>query len=1385
MAKIRYLDYQIFLTDRDEVAALNVTYPNGIQIAPTVAAVTYSAPIREFNAIWTAPATSSPWFWSVVGDNYPRNEATFTRKSGGWFGISWLFGSTVTFVWVGKFIYGPGQSQGPEIDDTPVEVVAMARRRFITGFEIPQDGEGAQGNGTRTYCREASRHPDGMGWAFRGDTGIISSYPDGFGSPGGSAHWDRFYVRIRKAPTSAARFWLGSGTANGIELKLNPNLTFLLSNMASGTMTPITTSSRALELDVWKKVDIVVSYATAGAGVGAYVEVYIGGLPAINHRLFPATGLGVIGGFGAGAPVSLGSPTTVDYWADFDDWVGAETPTKESVAPFRYVGKDWLNGSKVQRVMATEFGAGDERANWTNDSYSNLNQYPDNAQSPMVSIVPAAKIVVNTDAARCIDAQQGALGIAALTVGVCHTGVTAGVSMLAFQIAGGTVDWLALPSSSGFINQFYMHRLAGLIEPITPIAPLSLHYLKDNDATSDTVHHLGCVAELIGVFGPEDVFPRTSGATPPATPAARVRGTHNNPYPESPWARDLKVPGPYIIHSGTYAGNDIGHDLIFRLPVHWFYVRKVGTVTNAPGFWFSSMIGSHQGINQFLNPTCPVQAFIDPTFVGAGAEDDQEQRTILRITGAMSVINATGSTYQWVAVSDPAARFLQTGALAIGGVDATDVHALPNPDFAPESAFVQYEASPGGGAAGGGYFKGLGHAADGISSLPGAAETLNFLSWAAGALTTLPAATVSAALTVAYALWRRDDGSGDAGTSKTVQMGTYVGDGTASRTIAFGPIGLRPLWVSVTPHGAQASIVRDPSNTGTTSVIWTGANQATTGITAGGIDTFTVGILLNATGVTYSWFLLPGGTVACENGFSCNGEFLPVEPEIPEGVCLDPEATNFGEFGVCVFDPDPGESTTCDDPAANNYGALLPCTYDTTQPPGGECLPGELTTCVTETTSLVNLALFEIGVSRLLTDYCTQMTREAVVARTVFNNTVRTVLHAYPWPFATRYRALTLAPNQPNNADWTYAYLLPSDCVFARRLVVSRGTGVDPEPPAFMMSSDDAGGLLFTNEAGAVLEYTCRPGCVAVLGDALFIETLKWKLGAVLAPPLTRMDEPAARCQKEYEKCLELANAIRKPGVPGRRPAADPASPDLAAVCVTANIQVVNRGLLRIGAQTIINLATDQSRGAVAATLILEDEIRASLRDYPWKFAKRYDDALVLVAGTTTVAANPDWQYSYRLPTDYVMARRLVAAGTGRKFEDSPPPWEVGTDATGDLLFTDVVDPALEYTARIACAVQKGDELFRDALAWRLAAALAPSLAQVDPAHPEQVGRGPDAPPDPKQRISHKPNQAAMRAQAVRYAQTMYRQVLERARIQDANEAEPEDPVDAEWIRGR
>jgi hypothetical protein len=314
-----------------------------------------------------------------------------------------------------------------------------------------------------------------------------------------------------------------------------------------------------------------------------------------------------------------------------------------------------------------------------------------------------------------------------------------------------------------------------------------------------------------------------------------------------------------------------------------------------------------------------------------------------------------------------------------------------------------------------------------------------------------------------------------------------------------------------------------------------------------------------------------------------------------------------------------------------------------------------------------------------------------------------------------------------------------------------------------------------------------------------------------------------------YQQDLATARTFLRLGSPGTRPAADANDPDV--LCPTDKLQVINLGLVRIGAQTIADLATEQSREAVSARLVYEDELKSTLRDFAWPFATRYLDPLTLVRGpswtgatvqawsstqayvagdvvslasvvyycllahtnqtppnatywttTATTAANGDWTYAYREPSDSIYVRRLVTPGLGRRFNPTPITYRIGSDVTGGLIFTDEQSAVLEYTTRPNCAVVIGDTLFRDAFAWRMAAALAPSVASVEPEAPEQTGRAPSTLPAPSEGGLVRSEQ--LRAQRAAWAWGMYQRTLAMAKASSANESQQEPPGEAEWIRG-
>ena len=91
---------------------------------------------------------------------------------------------------------------------------------------------------------------------------------------------------------------------------------------------------------------------------------------------------------------------------------------------------------------------------------------------------------------------------------------------------------------------------------------------------------------------------------------------------------------------------------------------------------------------------------------------------------------------------------------------------------------------------------------------------------------------------------------------------------------------------------------------------------------------------------------------------------------------------------------------------------------------------------------------------------------------------------------------------------------------------------------------------------------------------------------------------------------------------------------------------------------------------------------------------------------------------------------------------------------------------------------------FRDALAWRFAAILAPALAHVDPLIVEQRGRGPEDPHDKAQRAADRA--AQIRQSIAGNAWAQYRIALGQARVPNANEQQPDLHFpDAPWIVDR
>lgn len=1462
-------------------APYNPVGPGGAAVEFAIKQGTYppAFTVLEVGDVATPDALSSPWFTN--SNSFPRDVATFTISSG-W----WIFGSSTKFYWSGHVVYTPAAettgipdpadpSSGVEVERAPIPL-----RYAICGFEMNQGGEGQFPVSTPGVGRHASRTIDGLGQLVGsndavGDRQELTSVSTvGFAIATIKQHAERFYIRVDRLPNDVTeRLWRTvehGNTGLGFVIGVSPGGEWILFKYSATSTFEVVGSIGTVTLGAWTKFDTIQKFdavhtriATGGASDlnKATIRVWINGVAAGSADSLPTA---YTSGLNDGWNHSeLGKVSAVDYTGEYamDDWRMTAVPKDKDLSPslaydpaatyainafvtsggFAYraiaavgVGEappnaakwvkltdslDWVHGCHMQLVKPKVTGA--SMGSWAGDARSLIPTQELFTAGLVTSSTSGAVVDVDTDFVEACNRYGGVLGWLSFVVGLASSrGSTQGSlghnvngagfasTALTTQTANPTLGWTYVLKSGGT-------GAAGQLTP-QPITSLVLRHTKGADVSAAQIKSLGAVVELIGTFGEED---RVAGDETPIE--ERPAGAHMSHYAMSPWARaQQSALGPVIIKSGTYVGNGTGQDLLFKAPVSFIWIRPVGT-TNVGVRWWGSMLGVHDGGGQIRVEPVRLHVDQDLSFVPASDTADQQLQFRVRIAGNDVNINANAATFAYVAFMDPAARFLRCEAITGGTQNLPKAIALTDPDFTPEMILAISEALANSTTNALG-LKGPAHASDAYSILETGTPTTNALSMAAGAVTLRSTFILLNTLSqIALACWRRSDGNDDAGEAAVMSIGSYVGDGAASKSVAVAPApGKRPLWAYIQPHNA-AGFYRDPSHTGTTSQAAGGAANASTGLTAGSIDGFAVGSSGNANGITYTYFVLWGSATAGNGGWSIDGEFTPVAADSlpgddPVEIPADEDDGDGGGGGGEGEIPDLDEEPDFDD--------------DTP-------LPGTDEFCVTFTQQACNMALSRIGVSKFITAIATDLGTEARVARLHAKTAVEYVLSRFPWPFATSVRTLVLvdgSPSDPVNRDWTYSYRKPTDCVFERRIVSTRNGAVDPTPPAMQLGRDSSGGLIFTNEASAKLEYTARGLCPAYEGDDLFKEAVIWKLAADFAPSLTKIPEKVTHALEMVETTIAKAYDVLRPANPGPVEEADADALDQAATAAAANLTVINRALIRIGARTI-GAITQDSREARSVRTVFEAELKTVLRDHTWAFATRYAE-LALVAGPAGVdeplvqtydaartyeenetvssgaivyyalrqtigdtpvssandwttdeptEANADWVRGFRLPTDCVFARRLVRPGARRQYDETPYTFKLGSDEGGIVLFTDAEEVTLEYTARFDGIVARGDALFLDMLAWRLAAALAPSLAQVDPEEVEQLGRGPDATAIAGKGTGSKANKAAVRQRVAEWAMAKYLFALEGAKVGNKNEQQEVPDGDAPWISER
>jgi hypothetical protein len=1149
--KVQYLTFNICLTDPDLVAQYQATQwiaalgngapvPLGIiNVAPLGAEVQFAAPFRGFVDPAPQPPSNYIWTsWSGAGEEdgpFPLNVAVFQRHTGGFWGFG---GQTTRYYWMGQFVYVPPATPPVPGQEAPPPVVPIAQVCWIESGQLPQTGEGAVNGGALgdLVNRDSSRTVDGYGLALRSDTNVVKRHLwTENGDTGPSIGWVRGYLRPRLYPTGASgRFFLATTSTSAepaVVIELTPTGQLSVYRKIGASGLDLVGTSDVLAIGVWHRLDLLLkcgpntSNPHASPSLDGQLRVYIDGALLLAVRMLTFDGLGGEGFNPKLAAVELGSAATINGMElDLADWSGHKAPfvqstelawTGDEVAdPPVFCGQDWLNGSHAVRLVPKAFGAG-HSADWAGDYRLLAMQPVQQGTSAVSATVAGAVLEVELDSEQQIDAYPGAIGCSAIVVGAYHNRASGAVALSAgISVAGGAFTDLTFQASTVFqwsnLPATLLYRPAGMIPRPVAVSPVTLHITKSADAVQVNVRALQAVALLLGQFGPEDAIAATAPGDPvPDVPVAL--GIHNAPYPRSPWATTQAAPplSPVQVYAGTFVGNSLGQDLLFKSPPHWYWVRAL-TGAAGGGAWWSSMLGAHRDFDDAPRAEILVQALADPAFNGAPGDDIQSAQYLLRLAGEDTQGNVTGVTYAYVAVCDPGQRFMLNGAFAHRAAAATFENPLVDSGFTPEWGWFWPE-KPGTTATDRRAFKGPGHAGDAYQLVNVASVAPSAIEFVAGLLRSKAAIHLADTAAVPYSLWRGDDGSEDPGIPKVVQIFAYTGDGNASRTLSVPRAsGVRPLFAAI--QGSNGVMVcRDPEHTTNTSTQLDGTS-ASTAITGGGVDQILLGATLNATGIVYNVFVLMGSATAGNGGWSIPGEFTPVDPDTAPGDQWGPE-----------FPGEPGETGDGETPVD----------------------PGDLTTdiaaaCLAASTRLVNQALANLGITARIASLATDESLEADAARVCYKTQLDATLRAFPWPFAKRMGALTLVGGTatvPVNGDWTYSYRPPADCIFVRRVVdPSTKRRYNPTPIAFELGADDTGDLVFTDEPGTylqgddpvVIEYTARVGCPASRGDAIFRDAAAWRLAAVLAKPLSRDAKDADRCMRNYLLSIGEARVVHR-----------------------------------------------------------------------------------------------------------------------------------------------------------------------------------------------------------------------------------------------------------------
>lgn len=192
--------------------------------------------------------------------------------------------------------------------------------------------------------------------------------------------------------------------------------------------------------------------------------------------------------------------------------------------------------------------------------------------------------------------------------------------------------------------------------------------------------------------------------------------------------------------------------------------------------------------------------------------------------------------------------------------------------------------------------------------------------------------------------------------------------------------------------------------------------------------------------------------------------------------------------------------------------------------------------------------------------------------------------------------------------------------------------------------------------------------------------------------------------------------------------------------------KIANMALGHVGqAGDIANLSADRTPAGIVCNSFYDTALEDTLEEFAWP-----EFSAFVTLGLVEEDPNDDWAYSYRYPSSAVAVRRIVTSA-GRT-DPNPPPFEIGQDDQGKLIYTDQPDAVVKITQRITDEARFSSS-FAMAMSWKLAELIAWGVTR-DKATAERASKG------------------AVIA-------------MQKARIKAANERQDDKEIEAETVRDR